>query len=204
MLIVDITSDIDRAISEVGDFFRSQIPFGTSVALNNTAFDVRYGTVNETWPKAFKVRNRALPGVMFRVRGKATKKDMVVNVAQVLDRDWPTRQATGGVKTGRRGGRVAIPAEPVKMRTATGRIRAALKPNRVKDQKGVFSVQKGGKTLVLKRVRKKVNLIYSIVPSARIPKKFMFYEDATTTTLRVFPGYWNLAMNAAIAKSRFR
>lgn len=203
MLNINVTSDIDAAMASVGDFFRSQIPFATSVALNNGAFDIRNEIVTVTWSKAFRVRNRALPGRMFQVVKKARKTDLAAVVAQTLDRDWTARQAAGGVKTGRAGGRVAIPTTPDKMRTATGRIRAPLKPARLAGTKGVFAVQSGGRTLIVKRVRKKTTLLYAIVPSARIPKRFRFYEDATLTAIRVFPGYWNIAMNAAIHQSRF-
>lgn len=203
MININVTSDIDAAMASVGDFFRSQIPFATSVALNNSAFDIRNEIVTVTWGKAFKVRNKALPRVMFQVV-KSSKTNLVAVVEQTLDRDWPGRQAAGGVKTGHTGGRVAIPTTPDKMRNATGRIRASLKPARLAGTKGVFTVQSGGRKLIFKRVRKKTQLLYSIVPSARIPKRFMFYEDATATAIRVFPGYWRLAMNEAIASSRFK
>ena len=157
MINFDISSDIDAAIRGVGDFFRRQIPFATSIAINNTIFDVRRDIIESTWPKSFTVRNQALPRRLFKVSKRATKSDLKALLSQDLDRRWVERQATGGTKTGSSGGRVAIPTNPDSMRTSTGRIK----------------------------------------------RRFSFDEDAVATTVRVFPGYWRLAMNAAIAKSRF-
>jgi hypothetical protein len=204
MLNINVTSDIDAAMKSVGDFFRNQIPYATSVAINNTIFDVRRDVIEVTWPKSFKVRNQALPRRLFKVTEKATKANLRAMLSQDLDRSWVERQATGGVKTGASGGRVAIPTNPEPMRTSTGRIKAPLKPNRLAATKGVYVIQKGTKTLIMKRDKKNTKLLYSIVSSARISKRFSFNEDAVATTIRVFPGYWRLAMNASIASSRFR
>lgn len=205
MINIDVSSDIDAAMASVGDFFRSQIPFATAGALNNSIFDVRADIIADTWPKAFKVRNQALPRRLFIVKEKATKRSLMAKMGQDLDRDFVERQATGGTKRGKSGGRVAIPAEPEKMRTATGRIRAALKPGRLNGTRGVFSIKSGSRTLVMRRIRKRtVKLLYAVVPQANIRKRFMFDEDATATALRVFPGYWRLGMNAAIHSSRFK
>ncbi len=209
MVNIDVSSDIDEAISSVGDFFRSQIPYATSVALNNSIFDVRTEIVDTTWPKAFKVRNPRIASLLFNVKPLSTKRTLMTMLTQNQSlrggsRDWIENQAHGGTKRGHTGGRVAIPANAEKMRTPTGRIRASLKPTRLKGTKGVFSIQSGAKTLVMKRTSKHiVKVMYAIVPQADIRKRFRFDEDTISTAIRVFPGYWRLAMNTVIAKSRF-
>jgi hypothetical protein len=204
MITVDVSSDIDAAIAEVGDFFRSKIPRATKDAINFSAFDIRNEIVNVTWAKAFKVRNRVFPGRLFRVTKTATQSDLIAFIGNTLHTqgydEMLASHAMGGVRKAR--GRVAIPAQPEKMRTATGRIRASVKPRNLKD---TYTVKTGTRTLILKRAgrSKKPELLYSIVPSVKIRKTFDFYDDATATGIRVFPGYWRVAMNEAIAYSRF-
>ena len=204
MINLNISSDIDAAIAEVGNFFRRQIPFATSIAINNTIYDVRRDVIEDSWPKAFKVRNKALPRRLFKVVKKATKADLKALLSQDLDRGWVERQAKGGIKTGSQGGRVAIPTNPEPMRTSTGRIRASLKPARLTTTPGTYVIKKGAKTFIMQRSKRSTKLLYSVVASAKISKRFSFDEDTVATTIRVFPGYWRLAMNAAIAKSRFK
>jgi len=207
MFNINITSDIDAAIADVGDFFRSQVPFAVSVALNNSAFDVRNEVVGVTWSKAFTVRNKSIARRLFVVKKKAKKRDLVATVGQDLDRDFVERQAQGGVKQGHTGGRVAVPTTPDDMRAPTGRIRASQKPRALEKHPKVFSVSKGNRTFVLKRGRKKGDdneLLYTIVPSAKIAKRFMFYDDALSKTVRVFPDHFTTAFGKAVATSRFK
>ena len=205
MLQIDLTSDIDRAMSEVDSFFRTQIPFGTSRALNDTIFDVRKRIVGSTYPEAFTVRNRAFPGRLFRVIPKATKTRLETILTTTLDRTFIERHVMGGTKRGKSGGRVAIPTNPEKMRSSNGRIRAPMKPLRIGTRKDVFTIDQGNRKLILKRGRKGADneLLYVIVPEANIRKRFRFYEDAEKTALRVFSGHWNTNMNKAIRTSRF-
>lgn len=205
MITIDVTSDIDAAIAEVGDFFRSKIPRATKDAINFSAFDIRNEIINVTWAKAFKVRNKVFPGRLFRVTKTATQADLMAHIGNSVHSagydEMLASHAMGGTRKQR--GRVAIPAQPDKMRTATGRIRAPLKPRNLK---GTYTVKTGTRTLVLRRMgrQKKATVMYVIVPSAKIRKTFDFYDDATATGIRVFPGYWRVAMNEAIAYSRFK
>lgn len=203
MINLNISSDIDAAIAQVGDFFRRQIPFATSIAINNTIYDVRRDVIEDTWPRAFRVRNKTLPRRLFKVVKKATKGDLRALLSQDLDRGWVERQAKGGVKTGSKGGRVAIPTNPEPMRTSTGRIKSSLKPGALRNTPGTYVIKKGARTFIMQRNKRGTKLLYSVVASAKISKRFSFDEDTVATTIRVFPGYWRLAMNAAIAKSRF-
>lgn len=203
MLQIDITSDIDAALKDVGDFFWNQVPFGTSRALNSTIFDVRKRIVGSTYPNAFTVRNPAFPRRLWRVTPLASKKRLETILAQSLDRNYLDWHAQGGTKRSSSGGRLAIPAQPEKMRAPRGRIRKPNKPGALATKKGVFVIDKGARKFILKRGKDKNELLYSIVPQAAIDKRFRFYEDATDTTMRVFSGHWNTAMNNAIRNSRF-
>lgn len=205
MLQVDISSDIDAAIRDVGDFAWTQVPFATSQAINNTIFNVRSTIVNETYPRAFEVRNKRFASRLWQVTQKAKKNELEAMLTQTLDREYFQNHTRGGVKTGRSGGRVAVPAKPDAMRTGTGRIRKNLKPQALGQKKNFFVVQKGTKKFILRRNGRSgdVELVYAIVPSAQIKSSFNFFEDAQAVTLREFPGLWNMAMNVAIRSSRF-
>lgn len=205
MLQIDISSDIDKAMSEVHAFWRGQIPFATSRALNDSIFDVRRRIVNLTYPNSFVVRNKAFPRRLWRVIPLASKNRLETVLKQTLDRDYLATHATGGTKTGRSGGRVAVPTTPDKMRSGNGRIRANMKPWRVGERKDVFVLTRGTRKFIIKRGRKgaKNELLYSIVPTAQIGRSFRFYEDAEATALRVFSGHWNTAMDRSIRTSRF-
>lgn len=197
-----ITEDLQIATRGVNAFFRSQINFAASVALNNTAFKVREQIVERTWSAAFTVRNRAFPGRIFRVTKKARKNELSAMLGTTLDREWIHRQATGGTKTGHSGARVAVPAVPGQLRAPNGRIRKNLKPGAIQSRKGVVVVGKtGGRQFIIDR--KKKQLLYSIVPSAKINKRFRFYEDAMSTSVAEFDQQFSTAIVAAIRSSRF-
>jgi hypothetical protein len=206
MLQIDVSSDIDAAIAEVGEFWRSQVPFATAKAINDTIFEVRNYVVETTYPQAFKVRNKRFPGLLFKIGQKAYKKAPEAILGQTLDRDYMERHTRGGIKTGRGGGRIAIPTDPESMRTATGRIQASKKPLRLEQQKNVFTITKGDKKYVVRKNRgkgKPNTLLYIITPSAKIDGFFRFYEDATRVTIDTFPVRWSAAMTQAINTSRF-
>ena len=204
MISIDISSDIDAALKDVGQFARRELPFGTSGAINDTMFDVRKRVTTSTFDKAFEVRNRRFAGRLWQVTQKARKGHLEAMLTQTLDRGYMQDHVTGGTKTGRTGGRVAIPAQPGKMRSGQGRIRKNLKPRSLEAKKTTFVVAKGSKKFIMRRQRGGgAELLYSIVPSAKIDRRFRFYEDAMDTTLRVFSGHWNTRMTRAIATSRF-
>lgn len=209
MITFDVSSDIDRAISEVGEFWRNQVPYATSRALTDTAFEVRKYITDITYTKAFNVKNKVFAGRQWRVTQKATKRQLEAIIDSIRDDGYFERfmwHADGGRRVGRNGHRIAVPAEPDKMRSPTGRVRAGLKPRALKGQPGIFEIKKGGKTLILKRGRgkgKPAKLLYTITMSTKIDKRFMFYEDATRVAIDRFPHLWSAAMTTAIHKSRF-
>lgn len=216
---IDITSDIDEALRDTEDFFQSQVPFAMSGAIVDTAFDVRRRVVGRTWDNAFNVRNKALPGRMFKVmdetggvlRGGArnvsrqlkTTGEAEISVGDQLGREWTHNQAEGGTKTGR-GGHIAVPVEGDKLRAPAGRIRKPNKPLAITNKKNHFLLKKGGrKVAIMKREGKSTTAVYLFMQSASIPKRFRFYEDAEDTALRVFSGHFDNRFARAIRTSRF-
>lgn len=216
---IDISSDIDRALGDVADFFQSQVPFAMAGAIVDTAFDTRRRVVGSTWNEAFEVRNKALPGRMFKVtddaggvlRGGATgvsrklksRGEVEISVGDTLGRDWTHDQADGGTKTPR-GGTIAVPVNAEKLRAPTGRIRKPNKPLAITNKRNHFLLKKGGrKVAIMKREGKNTTAVYLFMQSAQIPKRFRFYEDAEDTAVVFFPGHFDNRLAKAIKTSRF-
>lgn len=207
MITFDI--DIDQCLRDTQNFFREQVPFAVSMALNNTAFDVRHHEVNVVYPASFAVRNQAFPKQLWRVGKKATKRDLVAEVQQNTIKgllyDWPARHADGGTKIPhRQHSRVAIPVEPEKVRRSGGAVAKGMRPRNLKRR---YIVSKGDKLLVFKRVgrgkKETSELMYVLAHSARIEQRFPFYSTASAKAIEVFSGHYSAGMDKAINTSRF-
>jgi hypothetical protein len=174
---IKVSSNISAITKAVDAFGKNQIPFATSQALNDAAFAVRKEIVEKTYPASFTVRNRRFPSAMFRV-GKASKRNLVATVSDVLGRDYMAMQAEGGTKLPR-GNNIAIPSRQLK-RTGTGKVPMAKQPRNVLGGKGYRTKLRSGQPVIAENVgrgaAKRQRVLYLLEPSARIPKRFPFYE----------------------------
>ena len=197
---INISSNIDEAAAEFSDIMLSQVPFATSLALNNTIKDVRRRIVGPTWNKAFQVRNKAFPGVVFRIKF-ARKTELEVVLYDQLGREYLQRHTSGGIKRPKTGGNLAIPVNI--QRTGTGRIPKSKKPRVLTAKKSTRIIRsKTGKNLIVERFKGKTFVRYVLSPSANIKSRFRFYEDAVDTFNRVIDGHWNTGMITALRSSR--
>lgn len=200
MLELNIESNIQEVERGANDFFRSQVPFAVSVAINNSLRDVRRYIVGVTYSKAFTVRNKRFPGVVFKIKF-SSKNSLTAELYDKLGREYLERHATSGIKTASRGGRLAIPMNVT--RAPTGRIPKGRKPGAITKKKSTRVIRgKGGKDLIIERFKGKTIVRYVLAPSARIEKTFRFYEDAADTFERVIEGHWNTAIARALASAR--
>ena len=174
---IKVTSNIGLVTKAVDAFGKRQIPFATAMALNDAAFAVRKEIVERTFPASFTVRNKRFASAMFRV-GKASKRKLSATVSDVLGRDYMTMQATGGIKRPR-GFNIAIPSREIK-RTATGKVPRAKQPRNVLGGKGFRTTLRSGQPVIAESVgrgrNKRQRVLYILEQSARIPKRFPFYE----------------------------
>lgn len=199
MLEVDISSDIDRVFSEVGDFFRDQVPFAAAGALNDTAFDIRRRIVGSTWPKAVTMRNRVFAGRVFKVGQKATKGLLEAVIEADGNFDYVERLADGGTKVPR-GNWIAVPIGDVR-RNKGGSIPKAYKPSMLKNS-FVRTTKNGKNRIILQKKGGEIIPRYLLIKRAQINATFRFEEDATDTGLRVFSGHFGSRLALAISKSR--
>jgi hypothetical protein len=211
MIEIELTSDIDRAIKEVGDFFWKDVPYALSRAINDAAFEIRDKIVNETYPQAFEVRNARFAGVAFRVLERAKYREIKTGgvtqavIGSRLDRDWLDMQAHGGTKTPRRGQHLAVPVHPDQVRASGGRVRANKKPLALGATKNHYVLRRGGEKIALMkkgRGKRSSTAVYFFMRSAPITKRFRFYEDAEATARLVVPKSLALNMRYIVAKSR--
>ena len=86
---------------------------------------------------------------MFRV-GKASKRNLVATVSDVLGRDYMVNQAEGGTKLPR-GRNIAIPSRQIK-RTATGKVPKNRQPRNVLDAKGYKTKLSSGQPVIVENV----------------------------------------------------
>jgi hypothetical protein len=205
MLEIDVTSDVDRVFSEIGDFFRDQIPFATSQALNDTAFDIRRRVVGSTWPKAVTMRNRVFPGLIFYVGQKATKTMLEAVVGDFgrdkfgVGFDYVERLADGGTKFPR-GNWLAVPVDA--KRNRGGGIAKAYKPRMLKNS-FIREMKSGKGKVILQRNKAGENVVkYLLIKRAEIHATFRFEEDSTDTGIRVFPGHWSRRLGDAVSRSK--
>ena len=193
MLTVNVSSNykkLSRSLDQVG---RKQLPFAFAKTLNQTMKAVAKYTVARTYPRAFDVRNKGFfKAAMFTkdaVRW-ATKTKLRVSARDRFDRGNLQLHTTGGTKRAR-SGRIAIPSRYVgSRRLKSGRVKDALLPRTVVNTPKGFIDRDGPRDAIYQRYGrggKQVRLLYVLHRSAKIPKRFRFYEDAERITRQVSP-----------------
>jgi len=222
MEYINISSDIDESMKDVGDFFRRQMRFVMMMSINDTARDVQSHLSGVTLPSAIP-RNKALPkamtrfipddmsgqGGLFRTSNFLTSKDTVVigpardKGGRVAGEGFAERQVSGDVKRPR-GSVIAIPKEgPGLKRLAGGSIPKAKKPKAIRGNDKFFV--KGGNIYERMGAKgKKIRLRYALVKQARGTTVFSgVYPEAHRVVDQVFSGHFDTHMTKALMNSRF-
>ena len=229
---VNISSDIDEVIREVGDFFEKDIPFTVASAINSTAFDVRRRVSGPTFDKAFNTRNKSFPRALWQVdtiktgggggqsqnmntgtsnfgfrQFKSGEIDsMRAMVRQKLPRDYIEDHVEGGTKTPR-GSSIAVPngGSGEALRTKSGRIGKRNKPRAIVNKKDHFLAKdkSGRKRFIARRDGTGLEVVFRFTQSANIKPRFRFYQDAFDTVDRVMLRHWGSQMARVVSRSRF-
>lgn len=188
--------------------FSKQMPFALSQTLNGTAKAVRKQIVERTYPQSFTVRNKRFAGAMFRIEF-ASKRKLTASVFDRLDKDFMAMQAEGGTKLPR-GRNIAIPGR-ANQRTSTGKIPRARQPRQIiASGKAYKTTLRGGQQAIVQPQGrgkvKRLKVMYVLEQTARIPKRFPFYEDAQTAAQRNFNKRFNAEFKRAKLgiKKKFR
>ena len=187
--ILDVMASLKRV--------EKQIPFAQSRALNDTAFQIRQQIVQHTYPDSFTVRNSRFINAVLRVE-TANKTNLNARVYDKLGRDYLERQAKGGIKIPK-GSNLAIPGVRNVARTAGGAIRKADRPRSLINKKNVF---KTDKAILQRQKGQPLKVLYILEPSAKIPKRFPFYEDASRVANTKFKTNYQSALRNAMRTAR--
>jgi len=207
MLTVNVSSNykkLSRSLDQVG---RKQLPFAFAKTLNQTMKAVEKYTVARTYPRAFDVRNRAFfRAAMFTGSAvkRATKTKLRVSARDRFDRGNLQLHATGGTRRAR-SGRIAIPSRYTKATRGARGVRKALRPRAVVNTPKGFIDRDGPRDVIYQRYGrggKRVRLLYVLHRSAKIPKRFRFYEDAERITRAVSPKLFSKNFSHAIRTAR--
>ena len=203
MLAVNVSSNykkLSRSLDQVG---KKQLPFAFAKTLNQTMKAVQKYTVARTYPRAFDVRNRAFfKAAMFTGSAvkRATKTKLRVSARDRFDRGNLQLHATGGTKRAR-SGRIAIPSRFTKATRGARGVRKALRPRAVVNTPKGFIDRDGPRDAIYQRYGrggKQVRLLYVLHRSARIPKRFRFYEDAQRIMRAVSPKLFRMNFSQAV------
>lgn len=211
MIEIGIEDEIDELVEWTNVLMLTEVPFVTAKSINNTLFDIRRRIVGSTFPNAFNVRNRRFPSVLFKVDTIRTSSrndaggmssfkmfkagmipEVMGSVNQRLDRGNMPLHVDGGLKRAR-GSAIAIPVSD-ELRTKTGRVAKGKKPLNITRRKDVFLKRDSGgrKRFIAKRLpNKRLEIIYVFKKTARIEKRFRFYEDSFDTIEQVFMGHFS-------------
>lgn len=193
---IKIKSDVKQLAKKIDRIHRRQIPFATSQALNDQAFQIRNDTVKVLWPRSVNVKQRNFARVAFRV-GKSKKTNLTASVYDSLNRAFLPLQTKGGIKVPYSSTHIAIPTRNAL--TQGGRIKKAA---RLTDPRLFKMKLKRGTPGLWTRTRKGLVLMYHLQPRAQVDKSFPFYEFADRSVRFKFEGYWDRRMRKAIATAR--
>ena len=110
--------------------------------------------------------------------------------------------AEGGTKRAR-SGRLAIPSRRIK-RTATGKVPVGQKPSAVLAKRRGFigRIERGAEAIWRHSPRGGLVLLYTLAPSARLRKRFRFYEDAHRVAASKFSPLFRQSLARAIRTAR--
>ena len=178
-LVINMETNISAMAKALDAFGKDQLPFATSRALNATADVVKKTIVEDTYPRAFTVRNKRFPHVAIKVKN-STKRNLEAVVFDRLEKDFLQRQAVGGIKKPR-GNTVSVPTDEIRLSgrgAPKGRRPRALLAG---GKRAFRQKTKSGQDVIMQRKTKNrypLRVLYLQEPSVKIDQRFDFYKDA--------------------------
>lgn len=174
---LSIKLDFQQAARQLNDIVKRQVPFAIAKTLNALAFEARNQIVNVTAPRDFNLRNRRFLGVALRV-DPASKGRLEARIFDRLGREYLRTQAEGGDKSPR-GGMLAIPSRDLQKRRTGMGVPKRLRP---RTAPGAFKLKIGAQEYIARRKgrARRLEILYLLERTARIPKRFRAYEDAAS------------------------
>ena len=135
---------------------------------------------------------------------RATKTKLRVSARDRFDRGNLQLHATGGTKRAR-SGRIAIPSRFTKATRGASGVRKAFRTRAVVDSPKGFIDRDGPRDAIYQRYGRggsKVRLLYVLHPTARLRRRFRFYQDAERISRQVSPKLFRRNFSQAIRTAR--
>jgi len=152
-----------------------QVPYAMSLALNTATENVRSYLIGTTWPAGVKVRNPSFIGASLTTKGaRATKYDLQTEIYDKLGRGNLKLHATGGARTPKGGGHLAIPSRTLMGMKGPHGVPKRLRPRNIPNDRIVFM---GDKIYVRDGRSKRLQMMYVLKAQTQVPKRVRFYED---------------------------
>lgn len=199
MAAFDIEVNVPEVVFSLSTLKSKQLPFATSLALNLTLKDAQ-NQLRKEMPRKFKIRR---PWVLRGVVVKPSNKNRLWG--SIGQRDaFMSLHESGGIKTPFSRA-IAVPVGALartaqsKVLTKSKRPRALLKRKNVyrgETRKGVPAIIKRG------TVRKPLEVLYVLVGSARIERRFGFVATVNKVVRKKWPANFGKALARAIASAR--
>ena len=196
----------DRQVKQYLKKFPREVPFAMSLALNDTAKEVRKHIVNTVWPRSVTRRSRGFAGRAFRTRF-ARKNSLLAAVYADPSRVSPEGiEAIDRTSTGRRhfpfrSRYLAVPSTAAL--TPTGRLKKVAKAALLETDKTTFVRDLRGRGPgIWKRMGDgRLQLLFTLHPSVPTPEVFPFDREAERKAREKWPGAIRRAAIRAVKTS---
>jgi hypothetical protein len=195
----DLELNTKEVVFALNRLKREQIPFAQSLALNFTLKDAQ-AEVRKQLPRRFSIRRPWVPrGVVVK---PSNKRQLWGSIVQ---RDpFMARQEFGGQKTPQ-GKAIAVPVGELARLAKTKVLSKGKRPAAQMRKKGVYRGEtKAGVPAIIKRgtARRRAEVLYLLIPTARIEPRFEFAPTVLRTARKVWPKNFGKALARAIATAR--
>jgi hypothetical protein len=196
--MIQITVDPSEALTHM-ERLEKQMPFAISRALNRVANHAQAAVRDGIKRGAFTLRREqfVLNTVKINREDRATKTKLNATVRIDPQRNILAKFEEGGIKTGRSGGRVAIPTDKVR-RNKSDIVQKSQRPRALLDSKAagrgkVFKTEKG----IFKRVGVSTVMLFILRSVVRVRPTLNFKRNAADAVQRT----WEAEMKSAFAEA---
>lgn len=222
MASVTIRADLRAFARSMSEIERKEFRTITRNALLDTGFQTQRKLRGATYDKAFTSRQRSFKNVITSLgTGRpatpksggllksAVERELEIVIFDRTSKEYMHRHAVGGTKRPTSGTNVAIPGTEVEGKRTGRGIPKRLRPSALLSGNKSFKTKVGGQDVIARRVGKArypILVQHILEPSARIKKRFNFYEDSALNFTRRFPINFRSNFNARmryVLKTRY-
>lgn len=217
MVAVTIKADLRALRRSLSNIEKKEFNTITRNALLDTGFQTQRKLRTSTYGKAFQTRQKQFKNVITSLGTgtparaqsggllkKSVERRLEIVIFDRTSKEYMERHARGGTKRPIGGTNLVIPGKDTVEPRRTGRgIPKRLRPSALLSTKNSFKTVVGGQEVIARRVGKDrypIQVMHILEPTARIPKRFDFYEDSASNFTRRFPVNFRSNFNARMKR----